>query len=515
MSAQVHPPDTALFAFSHGRLDEAGAAAVARHLDTCSDCRSKVTILSGGSGTEEMPAALHGSAATVPAAVLPAVPPLPAIPGYRVDRLLGEGGMGEVYLAHNLDLDRPEVLKVVRPALLRTPQALERFQQEVRNAAKLHHANIVTAYSLVRAGGVVAFAMEYVPGKDLAAVVKAKGPLPVSHACYYARQAALGLQHAHESGMIHRDVKPHNLMLAKHGKKHVVKVLDFGLAKMTGGPDANGLTAAGQMLGTPDYVAPEQTVDAAKADIRSDVYSLGCTLYYLLVGKAPFAGSSMYVVLEAHQKTDATPVHVVRPDVPQGLSAVVARMMAKDPAQRYDTPGQVAAALLSYVKAASESIAVDLAAVRQMLPPAKTAPPLPPPVPRKPSKHRVPLGWPIGLAAGGLVLLALAVLFGVVVMRELSGGVIELDRLPRNAVVQIDGVEVPVEWGDDVPTVRVREDGTYILRVVVYGEERHLEKVFVTSGNSPVRVTVPPAPVIAPPPGGPELPGPPGGPGPG
>jgi serine/threonine protein kinase len=396
VSAQTHPPDAALSAYSQGQLDEAGATAVARHLDTCSDCRSKVTIFSGGSGTEEMPATLQDAA--------PAVPALPTIPGYRVERLLGEGGMGEVYLAHNLDLDRPEVLKVVRPALLRAPPAVERFQQEVRSAAKLHHPNIVTAYSLVRAGGVVAFAMEYIPGKNLADVVKAKGPLPVAHACYYARQAALGLQHAHENGMIHRDVKPHNLMLAKHGKKHFVKILDFGLAKMTaGGTDANGLTATGQMMGTPDYVAPEQTVDAARADIRSDVYSLGCTLYYLLTGKPPFAGSSMYVVLEAHQTKEATPVHVVRPEVPEGLSAVVARMMAKDPAQRYDTPGQVAAALLPYVKSASESLAMDLAAVRQMLPPKPAEKEEPPAelTPRRPA-----VGWMIGLVVAGLVLAA-------------------------------------------------------------------------------------------------------------
>jgi serine/threonine protein kinase len=434
--AHTHPPDAALSAYSTGQLDEAGATAVARHLDTCIDCRSKVTIFSGGSGTEEMPAALQTP--------VPITPALPAIPGYRVDRLLGEGGMGEVYLAHNLDLDRPEVLKVVRPALLRTPQALERFQQETRSAAKLHHANIVTAYSLVRTGGVVAFAMEYVPGKDLAAVVKAKGPLPVSHACYYARQAALGLQHAHENGMIHRDVKPHNLMLAKHGKKHVVKILDFGLAKMTaGGTGANGLTASGQMMGTPDYVAPEQTVDAARADIRSDVYSLGCTLYYLLTGKPPFAGSSMYVVLEAHQTKEATPVHVVRPEVPQGLSAVVARMMAKDPAQRYATPGQVAAALLPYVKSASESLAVDLATVRQMLPPAKPAR-RPEPDQRGPERtRRVPIGWLVGLAAGGLVLLAAAAVAAVLVMRGWSGGTSENSPVRAPPTPEANPVEPP------------------------------------------------------------------------
>ena len=140
--------------------------------------------------------------------------------------------MGVVYLAKNKLMDRLEVLKVVNKTLLDRPGAVERFLREIRSAAKLSHANVVAAYSAVQVGDLLAFAMEYVEGQDLAAVVKTQGPLPVAHACYYVQQAALGLQHAFEKNMVHRDIKPQNLILAREGKKHIVKVLDFGLAKV-------------------------------------------------------------------------------------------------------------------------------------------------------------------------------------------------------------------------------------------------------------------------------------------
>src|SRR5262249_27328753 len=154
--------------------------------------------------------------------------------------------------------------------------------------AKLRHPNIVTAYSAVRMGDSIVFAMEYVEGLDLSKMVKAKGPLPIGHACHFVYQAALGLQHAHEEGLVHRDIKPGNLMLSRNRDKAVVKVLDFGLAKATRteAPDA-GLTSEGQALGTPDFIAPEQILDAQSADIRADIYSLGGTLYYLLTGRPP------------------------------------------------------------------------------------------------------------------------------------------------------------------------------------------------------------------------------------
>ena len=168
---------------------------------------------------------------------------------------------------------------------------LERFLREIRSAAQLNHPNIVTAYSATRVGESIVFSMQFVDGYDLSKLVQKSGPLPVAHACNFVYQAAQGLQHAHEHGMVHRDIKPSNLMLAREGNKPIVKVLDFGLAKVTSeGQGDSGLTGEGQMLGTPDYIAPEQIRDAQSADIRADIYSLGCTLYYLLAGRPPFHG---------------------------------------------------------------------------------------------------------------------------------------------------------------------------------------------------------------------------------
>ena len=188
-------------------------------------------------------------------------------------------------------------------------------------------------------------------GYDLSKLVKTKGPLSVAHASYFIHQAALGLQHAHEEGMVHRDIKPGNLMLSRKGDRAIIKILDFGLAKATREqPLDRGLTQEGQMLGTPDYIAPEQTLDAQKADIRADIYSLGCTLYYLLKGGPPFQGSSLFEVLQSHQSKEARPLDLVRADVPAELTAVVARMMAKEPENRFQTSAEVARALAPFFK---------------------------------------------------------------------------------------------------------------------------------------------------------------------
>ena len=181
--------------------------------------------------------------------------------------------------------------------------------------------------------------MEYVEGLDLAKLVNTRGPLPIAHACNFIYQAALGIQHAHEQGMVHRDIKPGNLMLARAGKKAIVKVLDFGLAKVTSeGQADSGVTREGQMLGTPDFIAPEQIRDAQSADIRADIYSLGCTFYYLLTGRPPFGGDNLWDLYQAHFSMDATPLNLARPEIPVELAALVAKMMAKNPAKRFQTP---------------------------------------------------------------------------------------------------------------------------------------------------------------------------------
>jgi serine/threonine protein kinase len=410
--------------------------------------------------------------------VPPSVPPeLAGHPDYEVLRELGKGGMGIVYLARDRLMQRQAVLKVMNRALLDRPGAEERFLREIRSAARLSHPNVVTAYSAQQLGGLLVFAMEYVEGEDLARVVKARGPLPVVNACYYAQQAALGLQHAFEKGMVHRDIKPQNLILAREGKKHVVKILDFGLAKATReqGED-NELTGPDKMLGTPDYIAPEQMRDAARADIRADVYSLGCTLYYLLSGAPPFKATSLFGILQAHQTEEARPLNLTRPDVPPELAAVVAKMMAKDPAERHQKPVEVAHALAPFIKPgakaavpalpsgataparqetlleqeparARQETLLETSATASDAPVARAARPKDRPSSDRPAARK---RWPLlAGAAAGLLLLGLVGLWAAGVFRvKTKEGVLEITVSEPGADVYVDGEKVTVTWGD-------------------------------------------------------------------
>ena len=262
--------------------------------------------------------------------------------------------MGVVYLARNKLMGAWRCSRSSAGTWSSGAGVRDRFLREVQSAAKLQHKNIVTAYSAMRLDESIGLAMEYVEGYDLAKLVKSGGPLPVINACYFIHQAALGLQHAHERGMVHRDVKPANLILAREGKKAIVKVLDFGLAKVTSEGQADGgLTREGQMLGTPEYMAPEQIRDAQSADIRADIYSLGCTFYYLLTGGPPFRGDNLWDIYQAHFSMDAGPLNLVRPEVPVELAALVAKMIAKEPDRRFQTPGEVARELTRFFKPAT------------------------------------------------------------------------------------------------------------------------------------------------------------------
>jgi formylglycine-generating enzyme required for sulfatase activity/serine/threonine protein kinase len=367
----LHPTEQILSSYSLGKLDDRAAEAVNQHLEQCPDCRQRVAEMPADSLLDRIRAAqgrpglaapvvssLAGPLIAVGGADSSAQPQPETLPPgfaehpvYEILRELGQGGMGVVYLAQNKLMGRPEVLKVVSGELINRHGVLDRFRREIRSAARLRHANIVTAYAALRIGESLVLAMEYVEGLDLGRMVKAKGPLPVAHACNFIYQAALGLQHAHERGMVHRDIKPGNLMLARQGNRAVVKVLDFGLAKVSREVPADGtLTYEGQLLGTPDFIAPEQIIDARRADIRADIYSLGCTLYCLLTGGPPFQGTSLYDILQAHRSLDALPLNLVRPDVPVELAALAAKMMAKEPRRRFREPKEVAHALTWLIK---------------------------------------------------------------------------------------------------------------------------------------------------------------------
>lgn len=263
---------------------------------------------------------------------------------------IGEGGMGEVFKARHTRLDREVALKVMRKEKLAKPASVKRFKREIRAAATLAHENVVMAYDADQAGDVHFFAMEYVDGTTLERLVQDKGALPVAEACDFVRQAALGLQHAFEKGLTHRDIKPANLLVDKTG---VVKISDLGLVLLDE-PDpaesAGRITKEGLTVGTPDFVAPEQARNPQAADIRSDIYALGGTLYYLLAGEVPFPGGTPTEKMLRHAR-ESIPMPS-RPDVPPGVRAVLATMTAKKPEQRFQTPAAVATALEPFARPA-------------------------------------------------------------------------------------------------------------------------------------------------------------------
>jgi tRNA A-37 threonylcarbamoyl transferase component Bud32 len=356
-AADVHPAPHDLEAFTLGALDD---ASIASHLAGCATCQARAAEAPADELVELLRSAhrhtARGDTPAVAAADTACAewpgPDAPAAladhPRYWLLRPLGAGGMGTVWLAEHRVMGRRVALKVIRPEHVARPGAAERFRREAHAAARLQHPGIVAAHDAEQAGATHFLVMEYVAGVSLAEHLAGAGPLPVAEACRLARDAALALQHAHERGMVHRDVKPHNLMLAPDGQ---VKVLDFGLAAFAAGegPD-RGLTAANMVVGTPDYIAPEQAVDAHAADGRSDVYSLGCTLYQMLTGRVPFPGDSTLAKLDAHRGRAPEPVRALRPDVPAGLAAVLAKMMAKRPQDRYQTAADTARALGPYTR---------------------------------------------------------------------------------------------------------------------------------------------------------------------
>ena len=269
---------------------------------------------------------------------------------YRVLEELGRGGMGQVYKAVHQTMGRFVALKVLAPELTKTDKARSLFQSEVKAAAKLNHPNIVTAYDANHTGDRFFLVMEYVDGPNLSQLVKEQGPLPVEQACEYIRQAAVGLEYAHHQGLIHRDVKPSNLLVQQTTAGPQVKILDFGLALVTAG-DANKpvVGAANTVLGTPDFVSPEQARDQYNVDGRSDLYSLGCTFYYLLTGEVPFPGGSGLDKLVRHGSEPPIAIRTKRADIPEPVAAIVHKLLAKNPKWRYQTAGELAAELQAVV----------------------------------------------------------------------------------------------------------------------------------------------------------------------
>jgi len=270
---------------------------------------------------------------------------------YKLLENIGQGGMGAVFKAEHPGLGRVVALKVMAQELLKDSDAVARFVREIQSAAALDHPNIVAAYDADCVGDTYFLVMEYVEGNDLKAWIRQHQQLPIRWACEVVRQAALGLQHAHENGLVHRDIKPANLLIVENDGRETpqVKILDMGLARFVSDTQEDGgLTRTGQIMGTPDYIAPEQGEDTRGADIRADVFSLGCTLFHAVTGQLPFTGGNVMEKLLARVRKDAPPVSSLRPDVPAGLDAVVATMLARNPGERYQTPAELAAALAPF-----------------------------------------------------------------------------------------------------------------------------------------------------------------------
>lgn len=355
-----HPDPKQLALFSQGRLPPSQQDEVACHIADCATCCKVLDTLPDDTLSERL-RSMSNTAARAAADDVAVPKELAEHARYRVVRMLGAGGMGVVYQAEHRLMERTVALKVIRRSLLAHPTAVERFRTEVRAAARLTHPNIVAALDADQAGDLHFLVMEYIAGESLARIIEERGPLPVAEACGYVCQAAAGLQHAWEQGMVHRDIKPQNLMLTAHGQ---VKILDFGLARLASqqavqSPSdsapprvarSGSVTDTGALLGTPDYMAPEQTHDSSRIDIRADIYSLGCTLYYLLTGRAPFAGTSVTQKVAAHRTVAPEPLSVLRPDIPQRVVQVVERMMAKDREARYAVPAEVAKALTPWTR---------------------------------------------------------------------------------------------------------------------------------------------------------------------
>ncbi|MBI5758545.1 MAG: protein kinase [Planctomycetales bacterium] len=272
---------------------------------------------------------------------------------YKLLEQVGSGGMGAVFKAQHVTMGRIVALKIMSPNLVKNATAVARFHLEMQAAAKLDHPHIIAAYDADCVRDAHFLVMEYVAGQDLGRVLRRNSVLPIGWSCEVIRQAALGLQHAHECGMVHRDIKPNNLLISKDDGSALphVKILDMGLSRFVseiGDDSGSGLTQTGVVIGTPDYIAPEQAANTRSADIRSDIFSLGCTLFRMVTGRLPYAGINVMEKLMARAMNDAPHAASLRPEIPPGLDDVIAKMLARDPNQRFQTPNQVAAALAPF-----------------------------------------------------------------------------------------------------------------------------------------------------------------------
>ncbi|MEJ5275619.1 MAG: serine/threonine-protein kinase [Thermogemmata sp.] len=261
---------------------------------------------------------------------------------FELIEAIGSGGMAAVIKARDLELGRIVALKILPPEAAQDAESIARFKQEARAAALLDHENIARVYFCGEDQGLHFIAFEFVEGENLRTLIERRGPLPAAECVHYLLQVAAGLHHAWERGVVHRDIKPSNIIITPDGR---AKIVDMGLARLYDAATDGGMTQSGVTLGTFDYISPEQALDPRRTDVRSDIYSLGCTFYHALTGRPPVAEGTAAKKLYAHQHLDPIDPRLLNPAIPDELAIILARMMAKDPARRYQTPLELIADL--------------------------------------------------------------------------------------------------------------------------------------------------------------------------
>lgn len=363
---------------------------------------------------------------------------------YKVMQPVGSGGMANVFLCEHKFMKRQVALKVLPASKAKDSSFVERFYREARAAAALDHPNIVRAYDVSQENNLHFLVMEYVEGATLHDLVKKNGPLSPADAVNYIGQASSGLQHAYEAGLIHRDIKPSNLVIDRGG---IVKVLDMGLARFFNDEEDNLTRKYDEtVLGTADYLAPEQAMDSHTVDIRADVYSLGATFYYALTGKAPFGEGTVAQKLLWHQTKQPQSIREIRPEVPHDVTALIEKMMAKDPAKRFQTPADLARAaggltstgadakIDTFVTGSSSTLqemklsevtAASAKRLSRVIPKIKQL--------DLPGLSRVPPRWRLWVGVGGAVLALGLLLFLILALRGRSGGATGTKKKSANA----------------------------------------------------------------------------------